>query len=191
MKELQKILLLGDSIRTNYQKTVQDNLNGVAKVFFPSENCEHTLFTLSLVDKWIDEVDEIDIIHWNNGLHDVGHNPFRYPNQFSLKMYVKNLEFIYHKLKNTNAKIIWATMTPVNSNKKYDKNEWFWNNDEIMKYNNEALKLMKKNNILINDLYSKIIPNTDKYLGEDGLHLSEAGIKICAESVVKNIKKYI
>jgi len=31
----------------------------------------------------------------------------------------------------------------------------------------------------------------DLIKGEDGLHLSEAGIKICAESVVKNIKKYI
>ena len=44
-----------------------------------------SLFTLSPLNRWIAELDEPKVVHWNNGIHDCGHNPDRGPTQFSAR----------------------------------------------------------------------------------------------------------
>ena len=42
--------------------------------------------------------------------------------------------------------------------------------------------------IEINDLHSLVMQDLYKYIGADQIHLSEEGIAVCAEQVVKAIK---
>lgn len=78
MSDIPKVLLLGDSIRMNYQPHVARLLDGRAHVVGPSDNCQYSGYTLASLDRWIGELGCPEIIHWNNGIHDAGRNPDRY-----------------------------------------------------------------------------------------------------------------
>ena len=191
MSKTPKVLLLGDSIRMSYQPLVISLLKGSADVVGPDENCQFSAYTLASLDRWFDQLGLPNIVHWNNGIHDVGHNPDRIPVQYPLDEYISNLKAIIKKIRNTEAKIIWATNTPVHPRFPFTTNSWSWRNEEIDRYNDSALKLMKSEGISINDLHSLVSSNVDEYLSEDMLHLSESGIKKCAEAVSEFIKKEI
>ena len=75
MPNAPRLLLLGDSIRMSYQPHVAQLLDGKVEVTGPAENCQFSLYTLSSLNRWIDELGQPEIVHWNNGIHDAGHNP--------------------------------------------------------------------------------------------------------------------
>ena len=47
---------------------------------------------------------------------------------------------------------------------------------------------LKKQGVIINDLYSLVINDRQKYISSDGIHMNEDGIKILGDAVVENIK---
>lgn len=185
---MKRILLLGDSIRMSYQPLVVNALAGRAKVVGPAENCQFSAHTLQSIDRWIDELGRPQIVHWNNGLHDCGHNPNREPVQYSVKEYTTNLTAILEKLKATGATVVWATTTPVHPDRPFVETQWSWRNKEIDKYSKAALDLMKSESIRVNDLRSIVASNPALCLSEDMLHLSEEGKKKCAEAVVEAVE---
>jgi isoamyl acetate esterase len=189
MSQKMKVLLLGDSIRMSYQATVAEMMKDSADVVGPEENCQFSAYTLESLDRWLEQLGTPDIVHWNNGLHDIGHNPDRKPIQYPLDEYISNLKAIIEKIRGTGAKIIWATSTPVHPKRPFRNTEWAWRNDEIDQYNKSALELMQNECIPVDDLHTIVSENVDAYLSEDMLHLSEEGIKRCAEAVVKAINK--
>lgn len=183
MPKTPRILLLGDSIRMSYQPHVAERLEGKADVVGPADNCQFSLYTLSSIDRWLPEIGQPDIIHWNNGIHDVGHNPVRSPVQIPLCDYRRNLEIILGRLLGMAPDVIWATSTPVHPDKPFLDTEWGWRNEEIDQYNAAARELMESRNVPINDLHALVWAHVDEYLCEDQLHLSEAGVKACAHAV--------
>ena len=188
MTDKPKIMLLGDSIRMSYQNRVKDLLASKACVVGPAENCQYSLYTLSSLNRWIDALGEPDIIHWNNGLHDYGHNPIRSPNQFPIETYVQNLEFILNHFKQITEKIIWATITPIRPNRAFVEEAWSWRQEEIDQYNESAMSLMTAKGVKVNDLHRLVTADYEKYLGEDQLHLSEAGIEVCAQAAAAAVR---
>ena len=178
-----KLLLLGDSIRASYEPHVERLLAGRAAVVGPADNCQFSLYTLSSLDRWIAELGQPDIVHWNNGIHDAGHNPARYPVQIPLEMYRANIEFILGRLRDLTPRVIWATITPVHPLRPFRSTEWSWRNEEIDMYDAAARELMQSNDVPINDLHQLVWDNVDTYLSEDQLHLSEAGKGACAQAV--------
>lgn len=186
-----RVLLLGDSIRLGYQPIVAQLLRDRADVVGPEENCQFSLYTLATLNRWIGELGEPDIIHWNNGIHDAGHNPCRNPSQMPIELYCAVLDTIISRLKKITPSIIWATSTPVHPRRVFRGDEWSWRNEEIDRYNEAAADLMKRNSIPINDLHTVVYDNVDYYLCEDRLHLSEAGVEACAAAVVEAIKPFI
>jgi len=191
MSKKAKVLLLGDSIRMSYQPVVAEMLEDEAEVVGPEENCQFSAFTLSSLDRWIEELGKPDVVHWNNGIHDVGHNPDRKPVQYPLDEYISNLKGIIMKLRETGAKIIWATSTPVHPERPFTSDSWAWRNDEIDQYNKAALELIKGESIPVDNLHSIVAKDVDAYLAEDMLHLSEEGIKKCAEAVASIIGQFL
>jgi len=191
MSKKAKVLLLGDSIRMSYQPLVAEMLEDEAEVVGPEENCQFSAFTLSSLDRWIEELGKPDVVHWNNGIHDVGHNPDRKPVQYPLDEYISNLKGIIMKLRETGAKIIWATSTPVHPERPFTSDSWAWRNDEIDQYNKAALELIKGESIPVDNLHSIVAKDVDAYLAEDMLHLSEEGIKKCAEAVASIIGQFL
>ena len=187
MTDKPKIMLLGDSIRMSYQNRVKDLLASKACVVGPAENCQYSLYTLSSLNRWIDALGEPDIIHWNNGLHDCGHNPNRNPRQIPLDMYRANLEFILARLHALTPRVIWASNTPVHPQRPFHDHTWSWRNEEIDRYNETARALMEAHDVPINDLHAQVWDNLDDYLSADQLHLSEAGVAACAQRVASAI----
>ncbi len=185
--KLPRVLLLGDSIRLSYQPIVADLLKGWAEVIGPDENCQFSLYTLASLERWIDELGKPDIIHWNNGIHDAGYNPDREPSQVPIEFYNSALNLTLERLRKLTPYIIWATSTPIHKDKPFRNDEWSWHNEEIEKYNRIAIQVMNVNNIPINDLHSLVSKNTDEYLCEDQIHLSETGQMACAEAVSRAI----
>ena len=185
MSNMKKILLLGDSIRMSYQPLVTRLLEGKADVVGPEDNCQYSLFTLSSIDRWIGALGQPDIVHWNNGIHDCGHNPARSPVQIPIDMYQENLALILKRLTDITSNVIWASSTPVHPERPFRDTEWAWRNEEIDRYNDVAQELMQSNNIVINDLHALVWNDFERYLSEDQLHLSESGQEACAKAVAE------
>ena len=191
MAGIPKLLLLGDSIRMSYQPHVARLLEGRAEVVGPADNCQYSLYTLSSLDRWIGEFGQPDIVHWNNGIHDSGHNPNRCPVQIPIEMYRANLEFILGRLTAMTPNLIWATITPVHPDRPLRDTEWSWRNEEIDRYNDVARELMESRNVPIDDLHALVWSNVAEFLSEDQLHLSEAGQAACAQAVVESVSPYL
>ena len=186
-----RILLLGDSIRGSYQSHVARLLDGTAEVVSPAENCQYSLYTLSSLNRWIDTLGQPDVVHWNNGLHDSGHNPTRSPVQIPIDMYRANLAFILDRLTNLTPNVIWATTTPVHPDRPFSDTQWSWHNHEIDPYNDVARDLMESRDVVINDLHTLVWNNVSEFLEEDQLHLSEAGQQACARAVADCVLTFL
>ena len=129
--KLPRILLLGDSIRIAYAPLVREKFQGKAEILDISENCEDSHKYLKRLQKWLKKADaaHLDIIHFNCGLHDIKRKFNSIKNQQSIEKYQQNLNEIIAQLrKNSPAKLIWATTTPViyelhHKNKGFDRFE--------------------------------------------------------------------
>lgn len=191
---MKRIYLMGDSIRSGavnspgYGVYVKEKLNSLAEVYYPDDNCRFAQYTLRYLYDWANSVDaeNIDIVHWNNGLWDVlrlhGDDPLT-----PIEVYVDFLERIYKKLRHLfpNAKIIFALSTPVIE--EWGNPEFMRYNKEIREYNDAAQKLMGKLGVQVNDLYS-VAADLGESLRSDWVHYNEEGSKLLADAVVKALE---
>ena len=196
--DLPNVLILGDSISIGYTPFVQKKLSGIANVYRPlfenggNENCEGTTYGLQHIDRWIGK-EKWDLIHFNFGLHDIKHvdpitgenssNP-EDPYQANLKQYKKNLKEIVKKLKGTNAKLVFATITPYPDNL---TGRPLRDTGLAKEYNKVALKVMKKNKIIINDLYGFIFPQMEDLQIPKNVHFTESGSEVIGNEVAQFI----
>jgi hypothetical protein len=189
---LPKILILGDSISVGYTPFVREILAGKAEVIRPEENCQGTTHGVKNIDKWIGTTNW-DVIHFNFGLHDLKHvdavtgknsTVAEDPRQAEVKQYAKNLEVIVARLKNTGAKLIFATTTPFP-----DKPDGpLRRSDDVRKYNRAALKIVKKNRITVNDLYTFALPELSSLQIPNNVHFTKDGSLALAKKVAESIR---
>ena len=145
--------------------SVSKDLSGIAKVVFNRSKSKELLSSTTLLanfdvilgdEKW-------DLIHINIGLGDLA---YRVPNVKTFRIlprtaggvrttdtttYEMNLIKIAKRLKQTGAKIVWSTTTPIRSS----RTDVFEVGSEI-EYNRIAEKVMKQNGILVNDLHTAV-----------------------------------
>jgi lysophospholipase L1-like esterase len=186
-----KILLLGDSQRGRYQARVAELLAGRAEVCGPAENGRFSLYTLMRLPIWLAELGTPDIVHWNNGLWDLGDIETRGPSQFSLPDYLTNLRNILALLRKTGARIVWATSTPVPTTRPRKPAGWLWKMDDIVRYNAASCELMRSEGVPINDLFELIVPDMPRLLDDGMCHLSAEGVEVAARAVVTAIEREI
>lgn len=182
---MKKVLLLGDSIRLGYQPLVKEKLEGVAEVVGPDENGRFAKYTLWYIDRWINQLGEPDLIHWNNGIWDIAHLNWESGTFTSLEEYMATIRKMVRRLRMTRAEIVWATTTAVNPKKELKYNE------DIDRFNAAAVSYMKSENIAVNDLNRVIKQNIEAYLEWDYLHLTGEGNEACASAVVAALQKYL
>ena len=166
---MKKLLLVGDSIRMGYDKSVKKTLEGKADVIFPEENCRFASYVLRNFHEYLGgKGEEIDVVHWNAGLWDCL-RLFEEDPHTPLDVYGYYIERICIRIKKVcpNAKVIFATSTKVLS-EKMDKNFKRYN-EEIEKYNDVATNIVKKYGYEINDLYSLSI-NLPEEVHSDAVH---------------------
>lgn len=152
---MKTLLLLGDSIRRGYDKSVKKTLEGRANVIFPEENCRFASYLLRIFHECFDGFrgEDIDVIHWNAGLWDCL-RLFEEDTHTPIEHYAYYIERLCVRIKKLcpNAKVIFATSTSVIS-ERMNKNFKRYN-EEIEKYNEVAVKIVKRYGFAVNDLYS-------------------------------------
>lgn len=154
-RKMKNLLLIGDSIRVGYDKSVKKTLEGRANVIFPQENCRFAAYLLRHFHEYFEDIkgEDIDVIHWNAGLWDClrlfGEEPQTPP-----EVYAYYIERICIRIKKIcpNAHVIFATSTKVISEKMNENFKRY--NEDIEKYNEIAVQIAKKYGFEINDLYA-------------------------------------
>ncbi len=191
---LPNVLLIGDSISMGYTKLVRDRLQGRANVYRPPANCQHTAYGLKNVKSWLGER-KWDVIHVNFGIWDTHYlhdgklvrakDKGKYPPEeitirHTPQQYIENLKKILAVLEATDAKLIWASTTPIMSR----KGTRF---EDIPILNKAAEMLMKQRGIRINDLYNYVLPNVGQWQASDQCHFRPLGNVKLAEKVAQSI----
>ena len=106
LKSLPRVFIVGDSISGQYRDFVQKDLEGSVNVsYWSSSYCVTSPSYLKFLDIYLDET-KYDVIHINNGLHSLGTPTGDYARELEAA-----LRLI--RRKQPQAKIIWATSTPL------------------------------------------------------------------------------
>jgi acetyl esterase/lipase/lysophospholipase L1-like esterase len=191
---LPRVLLIGDSISIGYTLPVRKLLAGKANVHRVPTNARHTGIGLQMINEWLGD-GKWDVIHFNWGLHDLCYrstNPAT-PNRkdkangkldLTFEEYQQNLSKLVDILKATDAKLIWASTTPVP-----DGESGRFKGDEI-KYNKAARKIMKEKNVMINNLYARAMRKLSEIqLPNGNVHFTPEGSEYLAQKVAASIRK--
>lgn len=177
-----KITLLGDSIRLiGYGKRTEELLGEGFEVFQPDDNCRFAKYTLRGLFDWDESMKGSRIVHFNCGLWDIC-NIFGDGTFTSESEYIENMTRIADILLARYEKVIFATTTPVSEKNIYNKNS------DIRRFNEIIIPVFEKKGIIINDLYSLIAADIDRFICEDTIHLSEEGIEAAALKVCESVK---
>ena len=180
-----KVMLIGDSIRLNYQAKVAELLAGEATVSGPEENCRFSSYTLFGLSSWVPD-DDYDVIQWNNGQWDVCymldgqiHTP--------LAAYIELQKRIATCLLPKTRRLIFATTTPVWPEQFDTATTNPRKNEDICAYNRAATDTMGQLGVAVNDLHSCLAGDVKRFIADDMVHLTEEGIDLCAAGVAKMV----
>jgi acyl-CoA thioesterase-1 len=135
-----------------------------------------------------------DVIHFNWGIHDITHlgedgkvaAPPEGELQVPLVEYEQNIVALVERLKQTGATLIWASTTPIGMQ---TETKGYRRDRDVIDYNAAAARVMKAENILINDLYAIVKPRAEELLG-DGVHFNDVGVQVLTDqvaSVLRNV----
>lgn len=140
---------------------------------------------------WENEFPTPDIIHFNAGLWDTAILYHEDGCFAGIDNYVKNMKLVLRELKKTGAKMIFATTTPVSDEKAElcGPAPPAHRNEDIINYNTAVLEAFKDEDIVINDLFSKMYPERNLYLSDDMIHPNSEGIKMLGTQVADAIKE--
>lgn len=185
------VILLGDSIRINYQGIVKSELQGKAIVWSPEDNCAHSLYTLQNLEKWI-EGRNASVVHINVGLHDLFLSSKTGLPRHSLEVYSTNLRKIFARLKGlTDARIIFALTTPVDEERQASSETYkrvVRRNPDIVRYNRRAVEIAGEYGVGIDDIHSAAMKvGVKNVIREDGVHLSKKGMEIVGKQVARSL----
>jgi len=196
---MKRVLLLGDSIRQNYQEYVKAELEGIAEVCFPNDNGKFGYLTLRYCHEWIKVLTPegkapFDVVHFNVGLWDV----LRLSNEdrtfTSEEEYALLLKRISDRIRFylPNAKQIFALSTSV-IEPGFEPGELYGKrcNSDIERFNQIAKEVFSDTDVTINDLWS-VSQTLSKEARSDLVHFdTQEGRAALGKAVVKTTKMYL
>lgn len=179
---LPNVLLLGDSISIGYTPVVRARLAGVANVYRIRGSEAATVrpkgglkldsqAALEHLNDWLGNT-KWAVIHFNWGLHDIKIQASG-EHQVSIADYERNLRQLVAQLKTTQAKLVWASTTPVPAGAEQGPNARKAG-DEIA-YNAVAKRIMIENGIPIDDLHALVSPRLSELQRPANVHFNETG----------------
>jgi lysophospholipase L1-like esterase len=186
---MKRVVLIGDSIRKGYERTVKLALRREARVWAPEENCGPSYRIYENIEEWI-VAEEPDIVHINCGLHDTRRDLNAKKPWVPIETYKTNLKKIFGKIRErAGAKIIWATTTPVNEEWHHKMKGFERLESRIVEYNDAAVKVAESFGASIDDLFKVVMDaGRDKILSPDGVHYSEKGFELLGKAVAESIR---
>lgn len=178
---LPRVLIIGDSISMGYTGPVRRLLEGKANVHRIPANGGPTRNGVANIEKWLGS-SKWDVIHFNWGIHDLKHMPDG-KRQVEPADYEANLRKLVARLKQTGARLIWASTTPIPEGELNPKRTF----GEVKEYNEIAAKVMKENGVTINDLNGWMTPRFEEFHKPKDLHYIDAGSEHLAHKVAEAI----
>jgi acyl-CoA thioesterase-1 len=152
---LPRVLIVGDSISMYYTPEVRRLLSGKANVYRVPDNGKSTAYGLKNIENWLGDGNWA-VIHFNFGLHDIAIMPNTGKPQVSIEDYGANLRQLVKRFRQTGAKLIWASTTPVPEGSRARSEQ------NALAYNAVARKLMEENSIPIDDLHAFVESRPEK-----------------------------
>jgi acyl-CoA thioesterase-1 len=205
---LPNVLIVGDSISISYTPGVRDLLQGKANVFRPVmydsvkqkytfENGGDTEKGLRRIKDWlsVQGTTKWDVIHFNWGLHDLKRISKEKGNESDdpsvppvvpVEKYRENLEQLVTIMKSTGAVLIFGTTTPYVEGVLPCRIP-----EDAIRYNEAAREVMKKHGVVVNDLYSAVLPHLGKLQQPVNVHFKPEGAVFLAEKVADMIARYL
>ena len=187
---MKNVYMIGDMVRyctdanIGYGIFVMEELEGEAYVYSPQDDCRSAQYTLRHLHLWADcgylKPEEIDVVHWNNGLWDcvriMDDDPI-----VPIAVYQQQLVRVYKRITQLfpNAKVIFGTTTPV-VERKYGLERH--RNSDIEEYNRAAIEVLVPLGVKINDLYATAA-RFDESLYRTYEYFSIEGAKILGRQV--------
>lgn len=194
---LPKVLIIGDSISIGYTEPVKRLLRGRADVRRVNANCGPTQYGLQHLKEWLGD-EHWDVVHFNWGIWDMhqmegdnivaGGSRIRTP----LPQYEQNLRKLVGMLRATGAKLVWASITPLDQPTdpaKYGANAFVA--EDVVKYNAVAERIMAENGIPVSDLYTLVYARRYELRTADSVHFTDEGSRVLAREVAINIQRAI
>jgi hypothetical protein len=180
---LPRVLLIGDSISIGYTLPVRRLLAGKANVHRVNGNAGPSSNGVFLIDAWLGKT-KWDVIHFNFGLHDLkrlddGNR------QVQIDDYERYLGLIVARLKRTGARLIWATTTPVPQGKVAPPRV----PADVALYNGAASRIIEKNGVTINDLYSFALPRLPQIQQPVNVHFTSDGSELLGAQVARAVEQ--
>ena len=156
---MKKVFLIGDSIKEGYDTSVRGMLASVAETYYPDDNARFAAYLLRFLHEWPTMFgvngEDVDVVHWNVGLWDclviMDDGP-----QTPLPIYKEYIERICRRMKRVfpNAKFIFATSTPTNTEAWKNPHYWIRRNEDIRAYNEAAAEIVRSHGMAVNDLFA-------------------------------------
>ena len=177
--DLPRVLLIGDSITRGYFGEVEKHLTGKAY-------CARLTTSKCVSDpSFPDEVQLLlkqypfGVIHFNNGLHGWGYTEEQYRD--GLLRFLET--FKEHA---GDAKLIWATTTPVRNRDNLQKISE--RTERVKARNRIAAEIMEERGIPTNDLYRLVEPHQELF-SNDGVHFNGKGKEAQGAAVAESVLK--
>lgn len=193
---MKKIILIGDSIRQGYDKFVKMALEGAAEVYYPQENCRFAQYVLRNFNEWVGQSKfggaNVDCVHWNAGLWDCLTmyedgclTPIEVYGQFMDRV-CKRIRLIC-----PNAKVIFATSTPVNEEGYKSPSTFMRYNADIEKYNAVAIEVVRRHGFEVNDLYALLADKPMSYHSDMTHFYTREAAELITDAVVSKINAVV
>lgn len=209
---MKHVLLIGDSIRLGYQARVQELLGDKVQIHAPAENCRYTKFALWGMFSWMEGElgnPHLDAAHWGTGcwdLHRVTADGLIFTPVEEYALYQRRMVI---QMRSYTPNICFANILPggagldesakinalINTDAEFPKmlitaprDEW---NADVVRYNAAAEAVMKEMGVPVNDMYTAINADVEKYISDDGIHPTPEGYDLLAHMVVDRILEMI
>ncbi len=162
---LPRVLVLGDSIYNDPTQFARSQLKGRVEVVWKAAG--DTSSMLAGIEELLGD-GKWDLIHFNCGLPDLH---YKDPSTKSIRamsklsggirvtspeQYEQNLRAITKRLQATNAKLVWASTTPIGNS-----STGLYDQGSEIEYNQIAAKIMVEHQIPINDLHALVTEQRD------------------------------
>ena len=182
---MKQIILLGDSVRMQYQPAVAGKLADIAQVSGPEENGRWSGYMLNSLRFWLPQLPSPDLVQWNAGLWDMGDDYREGRHFYSPDLYEETCRRICRVLRSFTGKpdlpLVIASTTPTLQP----------DHQDIRLYNDILRKVAAEENAVFNDLYQIVFPRLQTLLGEDRIHLTPAGVEAVAEQSARILRSVL
>lgn len=176
---LPRVALIGDSITEGYFRAVFKALAGIARVDVLATSYSIKSNAYQNMVKSFVEDSNYAVVHYNYGLHAYSVEEDEYEKECA-----EMLEFISKR-----AKTVVGTSTIVLENDLKTESD-YWKN-KVRARNERLVKVAMKKGLLIDDLNALSKSLLGDFRAPDGVHFSEKGYEVLAQSVAESIQKVL